>query len=457
MTVVVFVGPSVAVEDAQRVLDAVYRPPAAQGDVYRAARQRPHAIGLVDGYFERVPAVFHKEILWAMSQGVHVFGSASMGALRAAELAAFGMQGVGRIFEAYRDGRLEADDEVAVAHAGDEDRHVALSEAMVNIRATLAAASQAQVIGDPTHDGLVEVAADLFYPDRSYPAVLRRGRERGLAGGELDALERWLPAGRVDQKRADALEMLAALREHAAAAQGRPKTVTFSFEHTDLWDRVQRASAAPTATDGHEPQPSLSRILEELALAGGYARVWQEAAARVLALEESRRRGAGVQDEALAATAIGFRRRHGLFDPEDVTAWLADNGLDHGEFERLLRDEVRVRGVLEAKEAEITSAVADVVRLRGDFARLAARARDKHQALDAGGLDHPAVDDVSDDELMSWYFHRRLGRAVPADVDAFARRAGFANLAAFRQALRRERAFAGTRSALSPSDTRGMR
>lgn len=62
MTIVVFVGPSVPVEDAQRALDAVYRPPAAQGDVYRAARQRPHAIGLVNGYFERVPAVFHKEI-----------------------------------------------------------------------------------------------------------------------------------------------------------------------------------------------------------------------------------------------------------------------------------------------------------------------------------------------------------------------------------------------------------
>ena len=50
-----------------------------------------------------------------MSQGIHVFGSASMGALRA-ELCPFGMVGVGRIFEAYRDGELEDDDEVAVIH-----------------------------------------------------------------------------------------------------------------------------------------------------------------------------------------------------------------------------------------------------------------------------------------------------------------------------------------------------
>ena len=84
----------------------------------------PQAIGIIDGYFQWAPAVWHKEILWAIQQGVHVFGAASMGALRAAELAPFGMRGVGRIFEAYRDGVLpgsgdepfEDDDEVAVVH-----------------------------------------------------------------------------------------------------------------------------------------------------------------------------------------------------------------------------------------------------------------------------------------------------------------------------------------------------
>jgi hypothetical protein len=39
-----------------------------------------------------------------------------MGALRAAELHTFGMVGVGRVFEGYRDGVYEDDDEVAVVH-----------------------------------------------------------------------------------------------------------------------------------------------------------------------------------------------------------------------------------------------------------------------------------------------------------------------------------------------------
>src|SRR5947209_16461006 len=116
MSVYVFTGPTLSAEEARTVLDAVYLPPVSQGDVYRVSFRRPTAIGIIDGYFERIPAVWHKEILWAMSHGIHVFGSASMGALRAAELEAFGMEGVGAIFEAYRDGRLEDDDEVAVVH-----------------------------------------------------------------------------------------------------------------------------------------------------------------------------------------------------------------------------------------------------------------------------------------------------------------------------------------------------
>ncbi len=82
-----------------------------------------------------------------MAQGIHVFGSASMGALRAAELAAFGMEGVGAIFEAYRDGALEDDDEVAVVHGPAESGYRALSVALVNIRHTLAAAEAQSVIG----------------------------------------------------------------------------------------------------------------------------------------------------------------------------------------------------------------------------------------------------------------------------------------------------------------------
>src|SRR5260370_24883948 len=146
MSIVIFTGPTLSAADARGELAAEYRPPAAQGDIYRAAQTAPEIIGIVDGYFERVPAVWHKEILWAMSQGIHVFGSASMGALRAAELVDFGMEGVGAVFEMYRDGILEDDDEVAVVHTTDEFGFRAGSEAMVDIRPTLATATDDGVL-----------------------------------------------------------------------------------------------------------------------------------------------------------------------------------------------------------------------------------------------------------------------------------------------------------------------
>src|SRR5216117_4482239 len=107
MNVFIFTGPTISPVEASAELKAVYLPPAAEGDVYRVALHRPQAIGIIDGYFQSVPTVRHKEILWAMSCGIHVFGSASMGALRAAELLPFGMEGVGAVFEFYRDGILK--------------------------------------------------------------------------------------------------------------------------------------------------------------------------------------------------------------------------------------------------------------------------------------------------------------------------------------------------------------
>src|SRR3954466_13321669 len=113
---VVFTGPSIPIAAAALIAPFDFRPPATQGDVTRAVWDGAGTIGLIDGYFENVPAIWHKEILFALSRGVHVFGAASMGALRAAELDAFGMRGIGCIYGWYAAQTIEADDEVALVH-----------------------------------------------------------------------------------------------------------------------------------------------------------------------------------------------------------------------------------------------------------------------------------------------------------------------------------------------------
>jgi hypothetical protein len=241
VTAYVFTGPTLSAMEARTELEAVYLPPVAQGDVYRIACKRPRAIGIIDGYFERIPAVWHKEILWAMSEGIHVFGSASMGALRAAELAAFGMKGVGKVFQAYRDGILEDDDEVAVVHAPEEQGYLPSSVAMVDIRATLAAAEAGRVISSKTRKSLEQLTKSLFYPERRYEEILARARSLGLPAQEIEALESWLTEGEVHQKREDALEMLRLMRQRLSQDSGG-KEVHYNFEHTFAWDECIRSA-----------------------------------------------------------------------------------------------------------------------------------------------------------------------------------------------------------------------
>ncbi len=238
MTACVFLGPSLARAAAARELDAVYLPPVGKGDVYRAVRQGPHAIGIVDGYFHQAPAVWHKEILWAMAEGVRILGSASMGALRAAELHAFGMEGVGRIFEAYRDGVIEDDDEVAVRHGPAELGYLAVSEAMVNIRATLERAAAEHVIAEPSRALLERLAKATFYAERCYPTLLTKARATGLPAAEIDRLAAWLPQGRVDQKSEDAIAMLRLIRASKGPAR-MPRRVKYHFQTTEIWDKAR--------------------------------------------------------------------------------------------------------------------------------------------------------------------------------------------------------------------------
>src|SRR4051794_863690 len=205
MRAIIFAGPSLPPRLRPVAEPGIeWRPPVRQGDVYRAALERPAVIAIIDGYFELVPTVWHKEILWAMAQGIHVFGAASIGALRAAELDVFGMRGIGRIYEAYRDGVLEDDDEVAVLHGPEELGYPPLTEAMVNIRATFAEAVRCGALGPDLAEQLTAMAKSLFYKERSWEAVLQAAAGGRLPGGPLRDFARWLSSGHIDQKRRDA-------------------------------------------------------------------------------------------------------------------------------------------------------------------------------------------------------------------------------------------------------------
>jgi len=232
MTIAIFSGPTLWNDPVRGAAGFTWLPPARRGDVLRAARRRPFAIGLIDGCFETVPSVWHKEILWALANGVHVFGAASLGALRAAELAPFGMRGVGRVFLQYADGTLERDDEVAVLHAPAELGFRPVTEALVDMRATLALAVAQGALDRPSGRRLATVAAAMFFKDRTWSEVLAR------AGGRFGRFRRWLKTNRAEVKRADARAMVDELRAFAAATRAPFAARGLDFRDTSLWQQM---------------------------------------------------------------------------------------------------------------------------------------------------------------------------------------------------------------------------
>jgi hypothetical protein len=331
---------------------------------------------------------------------VHVFGAASMGALRAAELEPFGMRGVGCIFEAYRDGVLagcggeafEDDDEVAVVHGPAETGYVAVSEAMVNIRFTLAAAEEAGLIAPAVRGQLVAIAKGLFFPERSYERVLAAARDAGLAESALEALQAWLPTGRVDQKRADALAMLQAMRDFLAT-DPPPARARFSFEYTTLWDRALAALQPATAHSAEE-----AHALEELRL------------------------------DAL--------RFHELRD-EVLRSLLAAPDVDAPEPEAAARRDLLHRARDEIPPLIVERQILSRIRASGEYAKLLARAQDKRARL-SQQTDLPRAEDFSEIQLLQlrdWYFSKLAGRDMPDELDKYLRESGYPDAMRFHEAI----------------------
>jgi hypothetical protein len=247
--IVVFAGPSLPAGLRPSDPRLVWLEPAKAGDGLRLAGRGAAAVALIDGVFDEQPSIRHKELLVLMAEGTALFGAASMGALRAAELHAFGMIGIGRIFEAYADGRLTGDDEVALAHAPAELGWQPLSEPLVNIRATLQEAVHAGVIAPRSARKALEIAARSFYRERTWAGILTDAHKaRAMSAEDLAALELWLASGKVDQKQIDALACL-----QAALAWEGPAAPSPAPPHT-VFTRTLASQIAPPAPARPEPR-----------------------------------------------------------------------------------------------------------------------------------------------------------------------------------------------------------
>ncbi|MFZ3147515.1 MAG: TfuA-related McrA-glycine thioamidation protein [Methanothrix sp.] len=210
--IVVFLGPSLPKDKAEKVLEADFRPPAKRGDIYQAAKEGAGIILLIDGVFFQECSVAHKEVIYALETGAKVLGASSMGALRASELDIYGMEGIGKIYQAYKSGHLVSDDEVALVF--DPFSWEPRSEPLVNIRFNLDLARQMGVISSSCKDRLFHCAQARYFPDRTYERMLSDARAM-VAEKELLRFREFLDKEKRDFKMEDAVLALERVRDMA--------------------------------------------------------------------------------------------------------------------------------------------------------------------------------------------------------------------------------------------------
>jgi hypothetical protein len=290
---VAFLGPSLPAGEAR----CTVLPPAQKGDVWRAlTRLRPDSIALIDGVFESAPSVWHHEILDALDAGVLVYGGASMGAVRAAELHSRGMRGVGRIFEWYRDGRIIDDSEVALLHADAEHGFRPLTVPLVNVRWAAECAQRAGILGSMEAHALVTSAARMFYQERTWPRLLEVL--------SATARTRWEGFEVPDLKADDARQTL-----RAAKKPRRRWPVTPRQPAPSSWVRRARLDEAELSRLRERPDArELREAALRRALLAGWARECglQARAAEVRAAERSwrERLGARTRRELCGRTGL---------------------------------------------------------------------------------------------------------------------------------------------------------
>ncbi|WP_448265854.1 TfuA-like protein [Nostoc sp. DSM 114159] len=264
--ILIFLGPTLSVTQASQILPACYLDPVRCGDILAYLRLQPRVIAIIDGFFDRSASVWHKEILWALEAGVRVFGASSMGALRAAELEAFGMEGFGAIFAAYRERHYIGDDEVAILHSSPQFQYQPLTDALVNIRATVQLAVDKNIIEPAIASLIISCAKRQFFTQRHLSQAVA---EAEVQGGDRQVLAQFLEfvqnGGYVDQKQSDAIELLkhlaAMVRESGGTAANQQ--VKFQLNKSIFIEELQARVAIRPLRTAYSWLPLTEKLSQE--------------------------------------------------------------------------------------------------------------------------------------------------------------------------------------------------
>ena len=203
----IFLGPSLKISEAKKYIKNVtFKKPIKRGDIINEIKTNTKVIGIIDGVFYENASVCHKEILSALNLNIKIFGSSSMGALRACEMERYGMIGVGKVFEQYKYNIINSDDEVAVLY--DPLNNTQLTEALVDIRETLKLAINNKIIDIIDYKIIIKNIKKIHYSNRNYKYIFNILKNI-LSKQKIIDIKNWIENGNIiNIKKIDCIKLL---------------------------------------------------------------------------------------------------------------------------------------------------------------------------------------------------------------------------------------------------------
>jgi len=374
LKVLCFIGLTIYPEEAMEFLDIHYLGPIQAGDIPTAiAEFNPEVIAIIDGLFFHTAAVLHKDILYAINHGITVFGAASIGALRAAELCGYGMIGIGKIFQEYLSGHLSGDDEVAVpvAFSIENKKWTIVNDydALVNIRATLEKASKQGILDVEPKNKLLNYAKSLSFFERRW-SDLMNPQFYGYPNDPFSDLRSNLKDIRVDQKKRDAIALLKRIARFInthGKASSSPKQIeqnALPVTKGPFWDETQWSRPLTLANEQTEinTTPLLQDLLDYAMLSKGGSSLFSDSLIRTTLIEIASTLGVKGREEDIKNCMEAFINQNGG-EPTKLTP------LTKGELYKLASDEVACEYLLDYFAEKIQRGVLLTLLSEGQFLR----------------------------------------------------------------------------------------
>jgi hypothetical protein len=203
----VYSGLTLDAKAIRRLLPAAhFAPPARKGDLLGDMKKRYNVVAIIDGVFHQSPAVSCGEIMDALRSGLRIYGSSSMGALRASELDRYGMIGHGKIYEYIKSEPFFRDDYLGQVYHAVPGPFRLNSVPYIDFHFSLLRLLASHRMSRGEFDLLTSVYRDLHYTERNLESLLAVLGTKGPKT-RLQALARKALAME-SQKKIDALGLL---------------------------------------------------------------------------------------------------------------------------------------------------------------------------------------------------------------------------------------------------------